>query len=390
MGKIASIRRMQFEGWEPPALYSAALTADRAALRRLIAGGRVASVHDQIDSAITELFDIEYPEQKDTKTPAQLAKYAAHFGKDLDEYGVWAYQPWDKRLVHFPPATDLHRLRTSRNRNLVTAGEQAKLYGATVCVIGMSVGSNAVEALVGGGIGGKLVLVDMDHLEPSNLNRIRAPYHHVGLHKVDAIARKISEIDPYIKQAHYREGLNEATLNEIITNHRPDVLIDEMDDVRMKLRLRLAARRAGIPVIMAADDGDGILMDIERYDLTPDAPLFHGLVPQDVIDRLLSGTPIPRPELGVLIGKYFVGFENTPLRMFQSLREVGRTLPSWPQLGGAAAMAGVVLAYAAKRIIAGQPLNTGRHLITPDDKLNPEINSEEYTSQLAAIIKALS
>lgn len=391
MGKmISDTNDAAAAGWESPILYNAANPADRAAIDKLVREGQIAEVHDQIQLAIDELFDIANPEKKDTKTPALLAEFAQGFGgEDLDNYGHWAYFPWDKRLVHFPPKDDLRRLRTSRNRNLVTAEEQQLLYAATICVIGMSVGSNVVEALISGGIGGRLILMDMDYLEPSNLNRIRAPFHHIGLHKVDAIARKVSEIDPYIEQLHYRAGLNDDALAEILDAHKPDMFVDEMDDVRMKLRLRMAAKKEKIPVIMAADDGDGILVDIERFDLKPDAPLLHGLVPQEIIERIMSEEKIPRPELGMLIGKYFVGFENTPLRMFESLREVGRTLPSWPQLGGAAAMAGVVLAYTAKRIILKAPLRDGRHLLTPDEKLDPEINSAEHQAKLKTIIEQL-
>jgi hypothetical protein len=349
--------------------------------------GQISDVHDQIQLAITELFDIEHPGQKDTKTAAQVAKFSLGLGgEDLDNYGHWIYFPWDKRLVHFPPQDDLRRLRTSRNRNLVTAAEQHRLYGATIAILGMSVGSNAVEALVGTGVGGRLILVDMDYLEPSNLNRIRAPYHHLGLHKVDAIARKISEIDPYLEQIHYKDGLNDTILAEVLANTKPDVFVDEMDDVRMKIRLRLAAKAARVPVIQAADDGDGVVISIERFDLVPESPILGGLVPQAVISRLLSDEAIPRAELGMIIGKYFVGFEYTPLRMFESLSEVGKTLPSWPQLGGAAALAGVTLAYAAKRIITGAPINAGRHLITPDDALNPEIHTKAYQDKMAAIL----
>jgi tRNA A37 threonylcarbamoyladenosine dehydratase len=87
-------------------------------------------------------------------------------------------------------------VRTSRNRNLINEEEQSRLYNASVLIAGMSVGSNVVEALVSQGIGGKFILADMDIVEPSNLNRIRSPLHHVGLHKVDAISRKVWESIP--------------------------------------------------------------------------------------------------------------------------------------------------------------------------------------------------
>jgi molybdopterin/thiamine biosynthesis adenylyltransferase len=388
--KIAQQAAVPHMGWEPPIIFDAQNPSDRGKLVEMLEKDPTIVVYDQIHLAISDLFDVEFPEKKDTKTDTEIEQYSRHFAEgNLDNYGSWVFFPWSRSLIHFPTKDDLRKLRTSRNRNLITSIEQRKLYSSTICIAGMSVGSNVVEALLSGGIGGKLILVDMDYLEPSNLNRIRAPFHHLGLHKVDAIARKVSEADPYIEQVHYLDGLTEDSLDEVIRLHHPDVFVDEMDDVRMKLKARLMAKPAGIPVIMAADDGDGVLIDIERFDKNREAPILHGLVPDDVIDRILGPDSPSRKELGFLIGKYFVGFENTPLRMFESLAEVGKTLPSWPQLGGAAALAGVTLAYAAKRIINDQPLSAGRHLFTPDEKLNPEINSKAYQDKLADIIKML-
>jgi hypothetical protein len=338
-------------------------------------------VEESIDLAVDELFDIEYPAKKDSKTEQEVADYRSGLFEKSDEWGEWFYYPWLNKLVHFPPKKELRALRTSRNRNLITAEEQAKLYDSTILIIGMSVGSNVVEALVGHGIGGKLVLVDMDILEPSNLNRIRSPYHHIGLHKVEAISRKVWEIDPYIEIIGEREGLNEININRLIQDNHVSVIVDEMDDLRMKILLREAAQAAHLPVVMAADDGDGALIDIERYDLKPETPIFMGQIPADVLEKIKAGG-IPRAELGKMIGQYFVGIENIPIRMFESLAQVGKTLPSWPQLGGAATLAGVSLAYAIRRIILGEPVKDGRTLVSLEEKLDPEYGSPEQTAQL--------
>lgn len=367
--------------WSPPMLY--ALPANQASLNELIDSNQITAVYDQIHLAIEELYDIRFPAQKDNKNQKELDKFTENFGNgNTDSYGTWVFYPWSGVLVHFPTREHLRALRTSRNRNLVTAQEQQTLYRGTIAVMGLSVGSNIVEALLSGGIGGTYIIVDMDVLEPSNLNRIRAPYKEMGVHKVDYVAKKISEIDPYIKQIHYCSGLDEQNLEEIITIHKPDILIDEMDSVAIKLKLRYRAREAKIPVLMAADNGDGVLLDIERYDLKEGLPILHGNIPKDVTDRIMTDPDIPRAELGQLIGRYFVGFENVPLRMFQSLGEVGKTLPSWPQVGGAAALAGVTIAYCAKKILLGLLLNDGRYLVGPDAQLNPEIKTTEYREQL--------
>ncbi|MEO8785047.1 MAG: ThiF family adenylyltransferase [Candidatus Saccharimonadales bacterium] len=347
-------------------------------------------VHDKIDLAIDELYDIAYPAQKDSKQQADVDQFGEQLtsGK-ANRWGSWFYYPWINTLVHVPPVKEFRALRTSRNRNLITAEEQLKLYDATILIVGMSVGSNVVEALVSQGVGGKFILVDMDIIEPSNLNRIRSPYHHVGLHKVDAVSRKIWEIDPYIEVVGYMDGLNEENIKLILEHNQVDIIIDEMDELRMKVILRQEAKNAKLPVIMAADDGDNALVDIERYDLEASTPIFNGQIPEEIINRLLSDK-IARAELGMIIGRYFVGADNIPLRMYQSLAEVGKSLPSWPQLGGAAALSGVTLTYVARKILLGSKIKDGRALVSLDEKLDLEhddISVQEQLQQFRSMIE---
>jgi hypothetical protein len=153
--------------------------------------------------------------------------------------------------------------------------------------------------------------------------------------------------------------------------------------------MRREAQKRSIAVLSAADDGDSALVDIERYDLEPDYTPYHGLIPADVLNYLETTTGIPRQVLGVLIGKYFVGSENIPLRMFKSLAEVSKTLPSWPQLGGAATQAGITIAYAARRIILGQPLDAGRFIVGPDQILDGDVKDPEHQAELAEFRKQL-
>jgi hypothetical protein len=369
--------------WSAPKLYPVNEEADFAPVQKLIDDGKVARFFDAMDAAADELYDIDYPHEKDVPHDQKTA-HKEFVAKYAWPKGTFAYSPWDRTLVRLPNKEELRALRTSRNRNLITADEQKKLYGATIFVAGLSVGSNIVEALVSSGIGGKLVVADMDVIDPSNLNRIRAPYHDVGTHKADAIAMRMSQIDPYLEFELYRDGVDEQSLLEILDKHKPDIIIDEMDQVQIKIKMRREAQKRRIAVLSAADDGDSALLDIERYDLQPDYTPYHGLIPADVLRYLETATGIPRQALGVLIGKYFVGSKNIPLRMFKSLAEVSKTLPSWPQLGGAATQSGIAIAYASRRIILGQSLKAGRFVIGPDQVLDSDVNDSDHKAELEA------
>ncbi|HEX5456524.1 MAG TPA: ThiF family adenylyltransferase [Candidatus Saccharimonadales bacterium] len=378
-------------GWEEPIILDLDSEADENKLKALHEKNAIQFVSDNIEIALEELYHIEKPSHIDIPDDEAYKAFRTEtVGENIKKYGNWVYFPWNRTLVHFPPSEDLRRLRGSRNRNLITEDERKKLINnKTILIAGLSVGSNVVDSLLMQGVGSRYILVDMDSLDPTNLNRIRASYDQVAIHKVDIVAKKISELDPFLEQVHYKNGLDENNLKEILDRYRPDIIVDEMDFLRMKVHLRLKAKEEAIPVVMATDDGDDILLDIERFDLDSRQPILHGILPQEVIDRILSDAPMERKELGAIIGKYFVNLENVPLRMIESLLEVGKTLPSWPQLGGAAVLSGLYVAYAAKKILLEQEINSGRFLMGPEEQLNPAIKSQAYKKRKQELINLM-
>ncbi|MGI9028272.1 MAG: ThiF family adenylyltransferase [Candidatus Saccharimonadales bacterium] len=379
-------------GWQQPRIFDLNITEQAAALKTLSEDKKIHYISDQIEAAIEELYHIENPAQIDDIDPQAYQSYVQGFGNgNTDNYGNWVYFPWNATLVHFPPADDLRKLRGSRNRNLITEEErQTLITDKTILILGLSVGSNVVDSLLMQGIGSKYILVDMDHLGPTNLNRIRASYDQLGIHKVDVLAKKISELDPYTEQVHYKDGVNDDNLEEMLSSNKPNIIIDEMDSLRMKVIIRLRAKELGIPVVMATDDGDDILLDIERYDQDSAQPILHGILPDEVVDSILNHTKMSRPEAGAIIGKYFVNLENVPVRMLESLLEVGKSLPSWPQLGGAAVLSGLYVSYAVKRILLGQALRSGRFVMGPEAQLNPDLETEAYKTRKTELITIIT
>lgn len=378
-------------GWEKPLIFDLQFDEDREKIQALKEKNKIQFVSDNIETAIEELYHIENPSQIDKIDEKNYKEFLSSFAAgELEKYGKWVYFPWNRTLVHFPEEEDLRRLRGSRNRNLITEEERQKLIkDKTILIAGLSVGSNVVDSLLMQGIGSRYILIDMDSLDPTNLNRIRASYDQVGVHKVDIVAKKISELDPFLEQIHYKDGLNEGNLKEIVEKHKPNIIVDEMDSLQMKVSLRLKAKEAGIALLMATDDGDDILLDIERFDIDSQQPILHGILPPDIIKRILSETSMSRKELGAIIGKYFVNLENVPIRMIESLTEVGKTLPSWPQLGGAAVLSGLYVSYAAKKILLGLEVNSGRFLMGPEEQLNPQIKKPDYKKRKKELIDIL-
>lgn len=351
--------------WQPPQIFEVNDEKSFKPVQRLYDNGAVKQFFDPTKHALGELYDLAYPDQKDL--PLDQKSNWQDFIKKYDwPKGNFVFYPWNGVLVRFLDVKNLRALRTSRNRNLITDDEQQILYDSTIFVAGLSVGSNIVEALVSTGIGSKFAVADMDIIEPSNLNRIRAPYTHVGVHKCDSVAIRMNEIDPYLQFDLYRNGITLKNVKDVIDQIKPTIIVDEIDQIQLKIALRRLAKQRKIPVVSAADDGDSALIDIERYDLNADTKIFNGQIPDDVLHKLEFATDIPRQQLGMIIGKYFVGSRNIPLRMFESLGEVGKTLPSWPQLGSAATQSGLAVAYACRKILLSQPIKSGRSIVGVD------------------------
>lgn len=283
-------------------------------------------------------------------------------GKDLAQCGTWFYFPWSKKLVHYLPEAMHLEMRTGRNRNIITAEEQEKLYNATIAVAGLSVGSHAASTIAIMGMAKTIKLADPDAISGSNLNRIRADVTTIGENKCDLMTRAIYQINPYAEIISYPGGITDENITAFLNDPKPAVLVEEIDNLEMKIRLRLEAKKYGVPVIMATDNGDNIIVDVERYDVNPDIEIFNGAIGHITLEEFRAFPPQELPRLATKIA----GAQLITSRMQQSLLEVGRTLYSWPQPADAATLAGVAIAYGVKRIITNAPIKSGKFEINLD------------------------
>ncbi|MRH91685.1 thiamine biosynthesis protein ThiF [Nocardia sp. SYP-A9097] len=288
---------------------------------------------------------------------------------ESDPPGVrYAVYDWRHTLVELPDPESFWRLRTARNRYLIDEPEQRAWARALIGIAGLSVGSSALTvcALTGAQ---RFHLADPDRLGVTNLNRLPASVCDIGTRKTTLARRRVLELDPYASLRMFSDGVTPASADHFLGTapggERLTVLVEEMDDLTAKVDIRRRARRAGIPVVMATDNGDNAIVDIERFDLDPDYPLFHGRA-GDL--TALSGTALADPRERARIAQHIVGPEITP-RTRYSLTEVGRSLQSWPQLGTAATLAGATAAYAARLIACGHALPSGRYRLDLDRAL---------------------
>ena len=339
-----------------PVLLDAAASETAAALVELIADHRVVVV-DELGEQLEQLVKGRVPRAELSGAQLHDAIERVLEGRAPAGFGTWVFYPWSRRLVHVLPE-GLHReLRLDRNRYAITEEEQERLVGLRVAVAGLSVGRAVVSTMAHEGIGGELRLADFDVLDLSNLNRLSGGVADVGVNKVVLAAREVAELDPYIRVVAFPRGVHETTITEFVAD--VDVVVDECDDLEMKLRLREHARAARRPVVMATSHRG--MLDVERFDLEPDRPTFHGLL-GDLRSAELGGLTTKQKVPYVI---RIVDPASLTDRAAASMVEVKESVSTWPQLASDVALGGAMVANAVRRIALGRAHRVGALLRRP-------------------------
>lgn len=284
------------------------------------------------------------------------------FNSNPDFSNQWVYFSWSGSLYNILDEVNFTKLRTNRNRDLITEKEQETLYEAKVAIAGLSVGSGLALELQYSGISSNIKLAEDDILETTNLNRIKASIGDVGTNKIESVLKRIYEINPYSKATDMGDRVNPENINLFFENPKPDIIFEIIDDYEMKIRIRLVAREMRIPVVSFANLGDSVLVDIERFDIDKKTPLFNGVI-GDYPEKILEN-PNDKDNFHAI---NIVGRENVPEKAIESVKQIGKTLVGRPQLSATVAVSSSIGAYIAREIILGDKKLTGRNLIKFED-----------------------
>jgi len=324
-------------------------------------------IANTLENQLVELYVTRHPSRQISKS--DRVEWLDEWKKknDIYSYGTWVYYPWSDIITHILPSNEFIELRTSRNKYKIGEEEQASLAEKKVGVIGLSVGQSVALTMAIERVFGTLRIADFDHLDLSNLNRIRSGLSNISIPKTILVAREIAEIDPYLKIELYNDGITKENIAEFIGEgaSKLDLLVEECDSLDIKILARAEARRKQVPVLM--DTSDRGMLDIERFDLEPDRPLMHGMVSDDAAANTDKWSAKQR--LAMVMD--MVGIEKISPRLKASLLEVEQSLKTWPQLASSVALGGAITTIAARRILLQEPIASGRHYIDIDEILNP-------------------
>ena len=106
---------------------------------------------------------------------------------------------------------------------------------ATVAICGLGgLGSNIAIALSRAGIG-KLLLIDFDRVDITNLHRQQYKANQIGLYKADALAENLLEIAPYTEIQTVTTKITEENFMDLLKD--ADIVCEAFDNAESKAML---------------------------------------------------------------------------------------------------------------------------------------------------------
>lgn len=190
----------------------------------------------------------------------------------------------------------------SRLEILVGKESLEKLKNTTVLIVGLGgVGGYAVESLARSGIG-KLILMDHDIIERSNINRQLIALHStVGIKKVDAWKQRIQNINPDCEVLPKDMFLTETNIEELL-KEKIDYIVDACDTISTKKALIRFSIQHKIKLISCMGMGNKLdpskisIVELRKTNYDPIAKILRKMVKEEKIKEkimVVSSTEVP-------------------------------------------------------------------------------------------------
>lgn len=112
---------------------------------------------------------------------------------------------------------------------------QGKLQSSVIAVCGLGgLGSNIAVCLARAGIG-KLILIDFDRVDISNLHRQQYKASQIGMYKTEALAANLLEISPYLNLTLHPAQIQKENISLLLSD--ADIICEAFDRAEIKAML---------------------------------------------------------------------------------------------------------------------------------------------------------
>lgn len=279
--------------------------------------------------------------------------------------------------------TSNSKLLTDPRGELSWAQIRERLENAVIGFVGMSVGGNLLEGWLREARPKRVKVADPDWVELTNLNRgermslrhVVAPrsarfdpansYDVPRIAKAEYIAHEMQLVDPYLEIDVYKEGVNRENLDRFLgggDGEPPiDILVEEMDNLDLKVLVRQAAREHRIDVVMLSDFGHQAHVWWNPFSERRDAPIGYGAADAELLAALDAAKTGDRAKVfrfvEALCGQDFAGDQFGAWIAGKGEQPTG----SLPQSGATAMASGAIGGKEIALRVLGNPIPaTGR------------------------------
>ncbi|MFI5233202.1 MAG: hypothetical protein ACHQSE_11905 [Gemmatimonadales bacterium] len=334
---------------------------------------------------LRQLYDEELERYEALVTQAQAD------GRLEPDYGTYVvdtargdlYLVAPERWHRLALVTSNSKLLTDPAGRLSWAEIRARLESAVVGFLGVSVGGNLLEGWLREARPRRVKIADPDWVELTNFNRGERmslrhavaprsarfdrsnPYDVPRIAKAEYIAYEQQLVDPYLDIDVYNEGVNRENLGRFFAggDGEPslDILVEEMDNLDLKVLVRQVAREHGVDVVMLSDFGHQAHVWWNPFSERADAPLGFGADDATLLAALEQAKTGDRAKVfefvGALCGKDFAGDQFAEWIAGNGEQPTG----SLPQSGATAMASGAIGGKEIALRVLGHPVPpTGR------------------------------
>ncbi|MCK5201457.1 MAG: sulfur carrier protein ThiS adenylyltransferase ThiF [Spirochaetales bacterium] len=171
----------------------------------------------------------------------------------------------------------------------------AKLKQMTVGIAGLGgLGSNTAVSLARAGIG-KLILIDFDKVELSNLNRQAYFLEHVGMYKTEAITDIIHRINPFIHIDLKRTIITADNCMKLFEG--ADLIIEAVDGAETKEIIIEAVLTESETMPIIAGSG---MAGYGKNSIITESLIGRLRIMGDDISEVAPGVPLMAPRVGIV------------------------------------------------------------------------------------------
>lgn len=191
---------------------------------------------------------------------------------------------------------------------------QKRFQNATVAICGLGgLGSNIAIALTRAGIG-RLILIDFDQVDLTNLHRQQYNISQIGMFKTEALAANLSQINPYIELETKTVKITEGNAELLLRN--ADIICESFDDAKAKAMLTdLVLERLPEKYLIAASGMAGFkdANTIQTKKITK-----HFYLCGDMVSDVADG-------IGLVSSRVMICAAHQAHKVLQILRKEGKT-----------------------------------------------------------------